>query len=149
VTEGGNPIPPPYVLDLSILTEVARGDAGVTGLLLILDGRGQPLVLPVLAVLQASLDARTADADRALRGVGRLEHAEFAPLRDAVQAAGLASVISRTGLDQADGHVAYVADVSVCRILTMDAAKWREHAEKLDKPLHFVEYAEPDDDTNA
>ena len=49
--EGGNPIPPPYVLDLSILTEVARGDAGVTGLLLILDGRGQPLVLPVLAVL--------------------------------------------------------------------------------------------------
>jgi hypothetical protein len=31
----------------------------------------------------------------------------------------------------------------------MDAAKWREHAEKLDKPLHFVEYAEPDDDTNA
>jgi len=45
--------------------------------------------------------------------------------------------------------VAYVADVSVCRILTMDAAKWREHAEKLDKPLHFVEYGEPDDDTNA
>jgi hypothetical protein len=149
VTEGGNPVPPPYVLDLSILTEVARGDAGVTGLLLILDGRGQPLVLPVLAVLQASLDARTADADRALRGIGRLEHAEFAPLRDAVQAAGLASVISRTGLDKADGHVAYVADVSVCRILTMDAAKWREHAEKLDKPLYFVEYAEPDDDTDA
>jgi hypothetical protein len=67
VSEGGNPVPPPYVLDLSILTAVARGDAGVTGLLLILDRRGQPLVLPVLAVLQASLDTRTADGDRALR----------------------------------------------------------------------------------
>jgi hypothetical protein len=45
--------------------------------------------------------------------------------------------------------VAYVADASVCRILTMDAAKWREHSVKLDKPLYLVEYAEPDDDTNA
>jgi hypothetical protein len=41
--------------------------------------------------------------------------------------------------------VPYVADISVCRILTMDAAKWHEHAGKLDKPLHFVEYAEPDE----
>jgi hypothetical protein len=145
VSEGGNPVPPPYVLDLSILVAVARGDAGVTGLLLILDGRGQPLVLPVLAVLQASLDTRTPDADRALRGIGRFELAEFAPLRDAVQAAGLAAVISRTGLDQADGHVAYVADVSIRRILTMDGAKWQEHAGKLDRPLNFVEYAEPDE----
>ncbi len=106
-------------------------------------------MLPVLAVLQASLDARTPDADRALRGIGRFGHAEFAPLRDAVQAAGLASVISRTGLDQADGHVAYVADVSGCRILTMDAAKWQEHQGKLEHPLSIVEYADPDENRDA
>jgi len=37
-----------------------------------------------------------------------------------------------------------VADASVCPILTLDAAKWREHAQDLDEPLHFVEIADPD-----
>jgi hypothetical protein len=29
--------------------------------------------------------------------------------------------------------------------LTLDAAKWREHAGDLDEPLHFVEIPDPDD----
>ena len=57
----------------------------------------------------------------------------------------LAAVIARTGLDSYDAHVAAMADAAVCPILTLDAAKWREHAADLDEPLHFVEIADPGD----
>ena len=144
MSEGGNPVPPPYVLDLSILTAVARGDTGVTGLLLIFDGRGQPLVLPVLAVLQASLDTRTADADRALRGVVAWNmpsslrcETPFRPqglpgdLQDRPGSGGRACGVRRRCFDLPHPH--------------HGRGKWREHAGKLDKPLNFVEYAEPDE----
>jgi hypothetical protein len=54
-------------------------------------------------------------------------------------------VIARTQLDSYDAHVAAVADAAVCPILTLNPAKWREHALDLDEPLHFVEIADPDD----
>jgi hypothetical protein len=44
----------------------------VTRLVLALDGRGRPLVIPVLAITAASLDARTEDGDVALMGLERL-----------------------------------------------------------------------------
>jgi predicted nucleic acid-binding protein len=109
-----------------------------------LDARGQPLVIPALAMAGASLDARSEDADVALRGLERLENMLIAPLRDGEQAAGLATVIARTGLDPWDAHVAAVADAAVCAILTLDAAKWREHARDLDEPLYLIEIADPD-----
>ena len=119
----------------------------MTGLILELDGRAQPLVIPVLAMAGASLDARTADADIALRGLERLESVLLAPLRDAEQAAGLAAPISRTGLDPWHAHVAFVADASVCPVLTLDAAKWHQHERDLDDPLHIIEIADPDEAT--
>ena len=39
--------------------------------------------------------------------------------------------------------MAAVADAAVCPILTLDAARWREHAADLDEPLHFIEIADP------
>jgi len=33
--------------------------------------------------------------------------------------------------------------MEACSILTLDAAKWQEHARDLGEPLHFVEIAEP------
>jgi alkylation response protein AidB-like acyl-CoA dehydrogenase len=62
----------------------------------------------------------------------------------AEQATRLAAVISATGLDPWDAHVAAIADTSVCPILTLDAAKWRQHATDLDAPLHYVELTDPD-----
>jgi hypothetical protein len=111
-----------------------------------LDARGRPLILPALAVTGASLDMRGEDAGELLEGTGRLQNAMTAPLRDATQAVTLAAVISRTGLDPYDGHVAAVADAAVCPVLTLDAGKWRAHAHDLDEPLHFIEIAEPGDD---
>ena len=69
----------------------------------------------------------------------------IAPLRDAEQAVRLAAVIAKTGLDPWDAHAAAVADAAICPILTLNAARWREHAADLDEPLHFIEIAEPDD----
>ena len=135
----------PLVLDVSVLTEVARGDAGLMTLIQGWDATGQPLVIPALAVTEASLDMRSQDAEDLLHGLERLESAMVAPLRDIEQATRLATVISRTGLSPWDAHVAAVADASVCPIVTLDAAKWRQHARDLDEPLYFVEIADPDD----
>jgi hypothetical protein len=135
----------PYILDLSVAVAVARFDAGVMTLLQGYDARGQALVLPVLALTGASLDVRTEDGDDLLQGLERLGNAGIAPLRDTEQAARLAAVIARTGLDPWDAHVAAVADAAVCPILTLDAPKWREHSGDLDEPLHIIEIADPDE----
>lgn len=145
MTEDSGATPTPYVLDVSVLVAVARADAEVTRLVITLDGRRQPLVIPVLAITAASLDTRTEDGDVALLGLERLENTIIAPLRDAEQAAILAAVIAKTGLEMCDAHVAAVADASVCPVLTMDAPKWREHARDLGEPLHIIEIAHPDE----
>jgi predicted nucleic acid-binding protein len=145
VSEDGGATPPPYILDLSVAVAVARFDASVMTLIQGYDARGQSLVIPVLALTGASLDVRTEDADDLLEGLERLGNAEVAPLRDAEQAARLAAVIARTSLDPWDAHVAAVADASVCPILTLDAAKWRQHSGDLDEPLHIIEIADPDE----
>lgn len=58
---GADPVPKPWVLDVSVLVAIARADAEVTNLVITLDGRGQPLIIPVLAVAAASGDTRTED----------------------------------------------------------------------------------------
>ncbi len=144
MSEDGGARPAPLILDASVLIEAARGDAGVMTLLQGYDADGQPLIIPVLAVTAASLDTRSEDAEAILHGLERLENAMAAPVRDAEQAVRLADVIARTGLDPWDAHVAAVADAAVRPILTLDAAKWLEHAGDLDERLHFVEIADPD-----
>jgi predicted nucleic acid-binding protein len=142
VSEAGAPVPAPWVLDVSVLVAVARGDAAIMTLVQELDARGRPLIIPALAATGASGDMPGDEASELLEG---LEGALVAPLRDAEQAIRLATVIARTGLDPWDAHVAAIADASVCPILTLDAAKWREHAGDLDDPLHFIEVDDPDE----
>ena len=143
MSEDGGATPPPYVLDVSILVAVARFDVAIMTLIQGYDSRGQALVAPAMALTGASLDVRSEDADDLLDGVERLDNTEVAPLRDAEQAVRLAAVIAKTGLDPWDAHVAAVADTSICPILTLNAAKWRQHAGDLDEPLHFIEIADP------
>lgn len=138
------PLPAPWALDVSVLAEVARGDARTMTLVQELDGRGRPLVIPALAVTGSALGIRSDEAADLLEGLERLENAMTAPLQGAEQASRLAAVIARTGLDPWDAHVAAVADASVCPILTLNAAKWRKHAGDLDDRLHFIEIADPD-----
>jgi hypothetical protein len=123
---------------------VARGDTAIVTLIQELDARGRPLIIPALAVTGASLDMPGDEAAELLEGLEQLESALVAPLRDAEQAIRLAAVIARTKLDHWDAHVAAVADASVCPILTLDAAKWREHEDDLDDRLYIIEVGDPD-----
>lgn len=145
MSEASASIPAPWVLDVSVLASVARADARIMTLIQELDARGRPLIIPALAVTGASLDMRGEEATELLEGLERLENALVAPLRDAEQAIRLAAVIARTDLDLWDAHVAAVADASVCPILTLDAAKWRQHTADLDDALHIIEIADPDE----
>ena len=135
--------PTPFILDTSVLIAVARGDADVIALIRGYDARSQPLVIPALAMAGASLDARSEEADDLLAGLELLEVVTVAPLNGAEQAARLADLVARTGLDPWDAHVAASADVAICPILTLDAAKWQQPSVDLDEPLHISEIADP------
>jgi predicted nucleic acid-binding protein len=151
VTEGSGAdrVPRPWVLDVSVLVAVARADAEVTNLVIILDGRGQPLIIPVLAVVAASGDVRTDDGDIALRGLERLENSLVAPLQNTEQATRLAAIAAKTELTVGDAHVAAVALVSACPILTLEADEWRQHARDLGEPLDIIEIADLPDSADS
>jgi predicted nucleic acid-binding protein len=142
LSEGARAVPTPWVPDSSVLIAVARDDHGIMTLIQNLDAAGRPLVIPVLAMTAASLDMRTEDTEALLHGLEQLGHAMTAPVADAEQAVKLAEVISRTGLDPWDAHVAAVADAAICPILTLNGEKWRQHATDLDEPLHIIEIAD-------
>jgi hypothetical protein len=80
------------------------------------DGRNQPKVIPALAITGASLDARNEEADDFLAGLELLGNVAIAPLNGAEQAARLADVIARTGLDSWDAHA---AAIGVSTLLTL------------------------------
>jgi len=135
----------PLILDVSVLIEIARGDPDIMTLIQDYDAAGQPMIVPALAVTAASIDMRGEEAADLLGGLELFENIEIAPLQGVEQALALAAVIARTGLEPWDAHVAAIADVSVCPILTLDAAKWRQHSEDLDNRLYIVEIANPDE----
>jgi len=135
----------PLILDTSVLTAVARGDADIIALVQEYDARGQPIVIPALAIAGASLDIRGEEGDDLLAGLELLEVVTLAPLSGAEQAARLAHLVARTGLDPWDAHVAAIADVAICPILTLSAAKWEHASADLDDPLHIIEIADPGD----
>jgi predicted nucleic acid-binding protein len=137
--------PAPLILDTSVLTAVARGDPDIIGLVQGYDSRSQPMVIPALAIVGACLDTRSEEADDLLAGLELLGNVTITPLNGADQATRLADVVARSGLDPWDAHVAAIADVAICPILTLNAAKWREHVTDLDEPLHIIAIADPGD----
>jgi predicted nucleic acid-binding protein len=135
----------PLILDTSVLAAVARGDADIIALVQEYDARGQPIVIPALAIAGASLDIRSEEGDDLLAGLELLGVVTVAPLSGAEQAARLAHLVARTGLDPWDAHVAAIADVAISPILTLNAAKWEHASADLDDPLHIIEIADPGD----
>ncbi len=101
------------------------------------------MVVPALAMAGASLDARNEEADDLLAGLELLGNVTIAPLNGAEQAARLADVVARTGLDPWDAHAAAIADAAVCPILTLNGTRWRADTDDLDEPLRIIEIADP------
>jgi hypothetical protein len=88
-----------------VVTAAARGDPDIIGLVREYAARGQLLVIPAMAIAGASLDARGEEADDLLGGLELLDNVTIAPLRGTEQAARLADIIARTGLDPWDAPV--------------------------------------------
>jgi predicted nucleic acid-binding protein len=148
VSEEGRGFPPvPLVLDTSVIVAIARSDAQITSLILSYDEAGQPMVIPVLAMTAAAIDMHTDSTALVLRGLQKQGKVMIAPLQGADQAAALADIIAKTGLDHGDAQVAAVALAGTYPILTLDAAKWQQCAADLDEHLHIVEIADPEDGT--
>ncbi|WP_329087434.1 hypothetical protein [Streptosporangium sp. NBC_01469] len=137
--------PTPHILDSTILVDVARGDVDLIGFLQDFDRAGQSLVIPSLTAAGALLDSQgLPDAQALFTGLAAFERTTVAPLDGIHQAAKLADIMSATGLNAWDAHVAAIADVTVCPILTLDASKWVQPSRALDNPLHIIEIADPD-----
>jgi predicted nucleic acid-binding protein len=145
VTGESGAVPLPYVFDTSACIGVARSDARVMELVLNLSAQERTVHVPVLALAAASLDSRSDDAAEMLEGLELFGNVQVTPLEGWEQALRLATVISKTGLDPWDAHVAMVADEEICPILTLDPAKWNGHLTDLGEPLHIMEIAEPED----
>ncbi|GAA2700552.1 hypothetical protein GCM10010412_097770 [Nonomuraea recticatena] len=137
-------VPTPYILDVDVLTEISRGDADLIGLVQDYDRAGQPLVISALAATGALLDAPGEDAEALLSGLSGFEHVQIAALDGVEQANLLANMISRTGLNPWRAHVASLADMAACPIITLDRSQWEQHAGALDDPLYFIVIADPD-----
>ncbi|GAA3467479.1 hypothetical protein [Nonomuraea roseola] len=138
--------PTPHILDSTILVDVARGDADLIGFLQDFDRAGQALVIPSLAAAGALLESQgLPDAQPLLAGLAAFERTTVAPLDGIHQAAKLADMMAVTGLGPYDAHVAAIADVAICPILTLNAAHWDAPSRALAQPLTIVEIAEPDE----
>ncbi|MEU6729814.1 hypothetical protein ABZ917_39445 [Nonomuraea wenchangensis] len=136
-------VPAPYILDAGVLAEIARGDADLIGLVLDYDRIGQPLVISALTAAGALLDAPGEEASALLSGLTAFEHVQVAALDGVEQAALLAQMIQRTGVDPWDAHVAALALMATCPILTLDRSRWERTAAGLDDPLYVIEIADP------
>lgn len=146
MSDDGGGVPTPLILDVSVLIEITHRDTDIMTLIQDYDAAGQPIVVPALAVTAASIDTRNEEAADLLGGLELFENIEIAPLQGVERALALAAVMARTGLEPWDTHVAAIADASICPILTLDAAKWRQHSEDLDDRLYIVEITDPDEE---
>ncbi|MEV0971295.1 hypothetical protein [Microtetraspora glauca] len=118
-----------YVLDSTVVSEVARGDLSLITMLFGLDTRGLRLVVPALIV--ASVAAEMGGGDEsgflpAVRGIARLEHGSYGALGDFDDALELGRVAERLGDKQRweDAHTVMLARLWRADILTLDGTRW-------------------------
>ncbi|GII91900.1 hypothetical protein [Sinosporangium siamense] len=137
-----------YVLDAALLAQAGHGDGDVIALLQQLDAAQVSLIVPALAVTGATVEAAaTNDQLAVIRGVGRLDAADFAGLTAFDDATDLARM--RLEGDQPDElwdvQTCLQAVLRNCPILTTDAARWKSTVQALGGQLVVVEVSQLDD----
>ncbi|MEU7692466.1 hypothetical protein OHB01_03260 [Microbispora hainanensis] len=120
-----------FVLDTTVVSEVARGDMPLITLLLELDQQGLRLTVPALVV--AAVAAEMGGSDKtgflpAVRGIARLDHGAYGPLGDFDDALELGQAAARLTGDGRpsweDAHTVMLARLEGADILTLDAGRW-------------------------
>ncbi|MFR9753988.1 hypothetical protein ACL02S_23515 [Nocardia sp. 004] len=134
-----------YVLDDTLITAFAHGDAHVTHLIASLDARKLRMAAPanVLVVSQAGLSDEQCETLNAV--VAHVEHVMLDDLSDLDHITALAHALGWLGSphDVAAAHAAAVAKRLDWPVLTLDAARWQLVSEKLPWKVPLVELREP------
>ncbi|MFF3665961.1 hypothetical protein [Microtetraspora malaysiensis] len=123
--------PRQYVLDVTVVSEVARGDLPLITMLFELDERGLHLVVPALVVSAVAAEMGGSEEAKylpAVRGIARLEHGAYGPLvgfDDALELGHTAAEMGDKRLWE-DVHTVLLARQEGAAILTLDAGRWSE-----------------------
>ncbi|MEU8280234.1 hypothetical protein ACFYOK_37200 [Microbispora bryophytorum] len=120
-----------FVLDTTVVSEVARGDMPLITMLLELDQQGLRLMVPALVVAAVAAEVGGSDETGflpAVRGIARLEHGAYGPLSDFDDALELGQAATRLTGDGRplwqDAHAVMLARLEGADILTLDAGRW-------------------------
>ncbi|MEO3853986.1 hypothetical protein [Acrocarpospora sp. B8E8] len=117
-----------YVLDASVVSEVARGDGDLITMLFGLTSQRIRVVVPALVV--SSVAAELGEPSGflpAVRGIARLEHGSYGSLADFDDALELGRVLGRLGEEARwpDAHTVMLARRWRGQILTLDTSRWK------------------------
>lgn len=134
-----------YVLDDTLITAFAQGNAHVTHLIASLDARQLRMAAPanVLVASQAGLSDDQCETLNAV--VAHVEHVMLDDLSDLDNITALARALGWIGEphDVAAAHAAAVSKRLDWPVLTLDAARWQPVVEKLPWKVPLVELREP------
>lgn len=133
-----------YVLDDTVIHAYAFGDANVSNLIAVLDGRDIRVAVPILA-LAASFVGLSDDQREQVTGVvGNLESIQIVALASANDAVELADVLSAAAepIDLPAAHTVAVARYLDWEIITTNRSRWTEVEQRLPFPVSIVEFTE-------
>ncbi|WP_344865829.1 hypothetical protein [Planomonospora alba] len=136
-----------YVLDVTVLADCARGDAGLIGMIQQFDADSVTLIVPALAVTGAAADVGgSPDKVAVIRGICRLASARLAGLVEFDDASELARIrLTATSLEHLwDVQTAETALNRRTPILTLDHHRWKETVREVSGDLTVVEVSDLD-----
>ncbi|MER5318537.1 hypothetical protein [Streptosporangium roseum] len=133
------------VLDVSVLTECARGDVGIINLIQQFDADRKPLIIPAMAVTGATVELG-GDQDQlaVVSGLCRLDSANLTAVsnfKDGVEI-GQVLIEVESCTTPWDAHAVTEALLHRCPILTTDYARWKGIVQDLSGGLTIVEIAD-------
>ncbi|WP_433501724.1 hypothetical protein ACQP1K_29245 (plasmid) [Sphaerimonospora sp. CA-214678] len=136
-----------YVLDTTVVSEIARGDLPLITMLFELDEHGMQLVVPALVVAAVAAEMGGSDESGflpAVRGIARLDHGAYGALGGFDDALELGQAAARLSDKRSweDAHTMVLARRDGVDILTLDAGRWSEL--ELDG-VQVAEIADPDE----
>ncbi|WP_067530975.1 hypothetical protein [Nocardia crassostreae] len=133
-----------YVLDDTVIHAYAHGDANVSNLIAVLDGRDIRMAVPFLA-LATSLAGLSDDQRAQVNGVvDNLDSVQIAALATTEDANELADILASATepIDVTAAHAVSVARYLDWEIITTDRSRWATVELSLPFPVSIVEFTD-------
>ncbi|MGV9776383.1 hypothetical protein [Streptosporangium sp. NPDC003464] len=133
------------VLDVSVLTECARGDVGIINLIQRFDADRKPLIIPATSVTGATVElGGNHDQLAVVSGLCRLDSATMPTVSDFKDGVEVGQVLveMESCVTSWDAHAVTEALLHRCPVLTADYARWKDIVQDLSGGLTVVEIAD-------